>query len=553
MPYRLSRPRLAILPLLTGLALAAVSLTPSLVPRDWLTQGVLAGLSMAVGYLVMQALLTLWRSLALPVLGRRAAAVAHLIVALPVMALVAGCLSRAGAWQDDIRARVGLPPAEEFSIVWMVGLAVMVFGAMFLIGWLVQGLFDLLRLRLARYIPVRTANVIGLLLAAQLVVIVTRDGVVNRLLAVADASYAAAQQLADPDAAAPVEGWRAGGPGSLIDWALMGKPGRDFVLSGPDAADIAAGTGRPARDPLRIYVGLAQDADPQRRAAIALAEMDRLGAFQRKILVVASPTGTGWMDPAGHDPLEYMHDGDIATVAVQYSYLQSPLALIFETESGLEQADALMRLIHDRWRAMDPETRPRLYMTGISLGAWSSMHSFSVFRMLNDPVDGALWVGPPFPSQLWREAVAARNPGSRYVLPEVGGGDLIRFASQYAAPDRSGRPWGRTRILFLQYASDPIVFFDPTSAWRAPRWMRERPAPDVSPLLEFVPIVTQLQLGLDMMLSRVPPDGFGHRYHAHDYIAAWAAVTAPEGWTEALAQRLRDICGQEVIGCAPGG
>lgn len=59
MPYRLSRPHLAILPLLTGLTLAAVSLTPSLVPRDWLTQGVLAGLSMAVGYLVMQALLTL--------------------------------------------------------------------------------------------------------------------------------------------------------------------------------------------------------------------------------------------------------------------------------------------------------------------------------------------------------------------------------------------------------------------------------------------------------------------------------------------------------------
>ncbi|MDO5630834.1 MAG: alpha/beta-hydrolase family protein [Paracoccus sp. (in: a-proteobacteria)] len=553
MPLRLTRPRLAVLPLLAGLSLAALSLTPSLVPRDWLTQGVLAGLSMGLGYLVMQALLTMWRSLGIAVLTGRAADAGHLMAALPVMALVVACLARAGAWQDDIRSRVGLPPADEFSIVWMSVLALAVFAVLFVIGWLVQGLFDILRRRLARYIPVRMANVIGLLLAAQLVVIVTRDGVVNRLLAVADASFAAAQQLTDPDTPAPAESWRAGGPGSLIDWAMMGKPGRDFVLSGADAATITAVTGRPARDPLRIYVGLAQDPDPQRRAAIALAEMDRLGAFRRKVLVVASPTGTGWLDPAGHDPLDYMHDGDIATVAVQYSYLQSPLALIFETDSGLEQASALMRLIHDRWRAMDPDTRPRLYMAGISLGAWSSMNAFNVFQMMNDPVDGALWAGPPFPSQLWRQAVAARNPGSRYVLPEVGAGDLVRFASQYAAPDRSGRPWGRTRILFLQYASDPIVFFDATSAWRAPRWMREPPAPDVSPLLDFVPIVTQLQLGLDMMLSKVPPPGFGHDYHAHDYIAAWAAVSAPDEWSEDRAARLRAICGQEVIGCAPDG
>lgn len=63
---------------------------------------------------------------------------------------------------------------------------------------------------------------------------------------------------------------------------------------------------------------------------LALEEMIRTGAFRRKILVVASPTGTGWMDPASYDALEYMHDGDVATVAAQYSYLQSPLALIFE-------------------------------------------------------------------------------------------------------------------------------------------------------------------------------------------------------------------------------
>ena len=62
----------------------------------------------------------------------------------------------------------------------------------------------------------------------------------------------------------------------------------------------------------------------------------------RKILIVALPTGTGWLDPGAVDTVEYMHGGDIATIAVQYSYLQSPLALILETNSGLDQAEALM-------------------------------------------------------------------------------------------------------------------------------------------------------------------------------------------------------------------
>ena len=42
---------------------------------------------------------------------------------------------------------------------------------------------------------------------------------------------------------------------------------------------------------------------------------------------MASPTGTGFLDPLSHDPVEYMHDGDIATVAVQYSYLRGSLDL----------------------------------------------------------------------------------------------------------------------------------------------------------------------------------------------------------------------------------
>jgi uncharacterized membrane protein len=47
------------------------------------------------------------------------------------------------------------------------------------IGWLVQLLFDLLRRQLYRVMPQRTANALGLVLAAALVFFVTRDWIVQ--------------------------------------------------------------------------------------------------------------------------------------------------------------------------------------------------------------------------------------------------------------------------------------------------------------------------------------------------------------------------------------
>lgn len=378
-----------------------------------------------------------------------------------------------------------------------------------------------------------------------MVLVVTRDGVVNNALKIIDSSYAAAQHLTTPQTEAPTASWQSRSEQSQIDWALMGEPGCQFVLGGPQQEDIAAFTGRPATNPLRIYVGLAQGSDPVVRAQLALDEMIRTGAFERKILIVASPTGTGWMDPASYDALEYMHDGDIATVAAQYSYLQSPLALIFETDSGLEQATALMQAVYEHWVSLPQGQRPRLYMHGMSLGAWSSMYAFNTFQMMNEPIDGALWVGPPFPSTLWNQANSARRASSAYVLPEIDEGQVIRYSSQFAMPERSGNPWGRIRVLFLQYASDPIVFYTPSSLWREPVWIREPAAPDVSPALSLTPIVTQLQLAVDMALATVPPDGFGHSYHARDYIDAWIAVTSPRDWSEDMTERLKEHCARD--------
>ena len=381
----------------------------------------------------------------------------------------------------------------------------------------------------------------GLVLLVSAIVVATLDGALDRVVAGLDRSYTTAQQLFESAPPAPRDANRVGGRNSLVEWEALGRPGREFVMSRPDAGTISAFTARTAKTPLRVYVGLAQAPTPEERAQVALAELQRIGGFEREVLIIALPTGTGWLDPGAIEPVEYMHDGDIATVSAQYSYLQSPLALILETRAGLDQARALIDTIHSYWRELPDETRPRLYIHGLSLGACASMHGTDLFALLDEPIDGALWVGPPFPSQMWRAVTSQRNSDSPYILPRLGTGRVVRFASHYETVSRE-QEWGNVRIVYLQYSSDPIVFYEPSSLFRAPRWMREPPAPDVSPDLQFMPIVTQFQLALDMALATSAPPGHGHTYYGPDYVRPWVAVTDPENWTRTDTQRLIEYC-----------
>jgi len=246
--------------------------------------------------------------------------------------------------------------------------------------------------------------------------------------------------------------------------------------------------------------------------------------------VLVMPVGTGWVDPAGIDTLEYLYAGDVASVAVQYSYLTSWLSLVIEPEYGTDTARALFETVYEYWTALPRDSRPRLYLHGLSLGALGSQASIQLYDILADPFQGALWVGPPFESETWKWATARRQAGTPQWLPRFGNGSSIRFTNQSNALDIPGATWGPVRIVFLQYASDPITFFEASSFYRAPEWMTGERGPDVSPDLVWQPVVTFLQLGLDMALAVTSPVGYGHVYAPRDYIDAWVAVTDPPGW-----------------------
>jgi uncharacterized membrane protein len=527
---------------LLGLLFFAASLTPSLIPRGPAVQGILGGLVTAIGYLTGVIVALIWRSADLPMLSGRPARVLTTLVAIPLLAFFLWILGSSRSWQNDIRTKMGMEEADALQLATILLLAGATFAFAYALGRLVASLFRLIRAWFYRIMPPRRANVAGFVAVVLILFVVTREGIVDRVVKGLDESYEAAQELFQNAPPRPDDDRMTGAAGSLIDWAAMGKPGREFITSGPSAADIAAFTGRPALNPIRVYVGRAHRETPRQRAELALAELIRQGAFERDVLIVASPTGTGWMDPGSHDPVEYMHGGNIATVAAQYSYLQSPLALILETNTGLEQATALQDVVHGYWKTLPPDARPRLYVHGLSLGAWSSMHATNMFRLLDDPIDGAFWAGPPFPSAFWNYVQNQRNPGTPWVLPEIGDGSLIRYASHTADASEAAAGWGDMRIVFLQYSSDPVVFYDPRSLWRAPPWMRDPPAEDMTDNFIFMPIVTQFQLALDMALSFGAPPGHGHAYYARDYIEPWVQVTAPADWSNEDTARLMAHC-----------
>jgi uncharacterized membrane protein len=524
------------LPLVTGAAAHAASLTPSLIPRDGLLQGAVAGVSFAVVYGLAAMAVALWVWLGLPATRR---VWPRRLFPLVALGILGWGLSMATPWQNAVNRAVGLAPVESVRPLVIAGVSLAVALLLVLLGRLVRRLSTVAANVLVRLLPPRVALLGGGLAAAALVWALATGVLLDAGLRAADRIYRGIDALLPPDAAAPADPAASGGPGSLLDWAGLGAEGRNRVDAAPDAAAIAAVTGRPAQQPLRVYVGLNSADTAAERAALALAELIRIGAFDRQVLVIATPTGTGWIDPASMAPVEMLWGGDIASVSVQYSYLPSWLSLFVEPDYGRETAEAVFRAVYGHWHGLPRDARPRLYLHGLSLGSLNSDLSAPPWLVLGDPPQGAFWVGPPFASQSWPAFVAARNPGTSAWAPELGDGALVRFTTQENRTGRATAPWGAMRIVYLQYASDPIVFFDVATLWRAPAWLAPPRGPDVAPELRWVPVVTFLQLVTDMMTATTTPAGTGHVYAARHYLDGWLAVTDPPGWDAAALDRLR--------------
>ncbi|MBR0908743.1 alpha/beta hydrolase [Bradyrhizobium japonicum] len=527
-----------------GLALGALffaaALTPTLIPRSYLTQGALAGGCFAIGYFAGVLWRRLWHYLELPEPSARARSVANALVAVGCLLVVILALGRTAEWQNSIRTVMKMAPVETAHPLKVCAIALITFVVLLALGRLFALVARFLAARTPRLVPRKVANVIGLLVAALLFWSIASNVLIRTAFNALDSSFRELDVLLEPERPQPTDPGRTGSPASLVKWTELGRMGRRFIASGPTAAEIGAVTERPAQNPVRVYVGLGSRYTAQARARLALEELKRQHGFDRKILIVITPTGTGWIDPAAMDTVEYLHHGDVASVAMQYSYLNSPLSLLFQPEYGAEASRALFAEIYGYWTTLPKDKRPKLYLHGLSLGAMNSEKSAELFETIGDPIAGALWSGPPFESRIWRSVTANRNPGSPAWLPEFRDSRFVRFMNQNGPTVPPDAPWGPMRVVYLQYASDAITFFAYRDAYQAPDWMNAPRGPDVSPELRWYPIVTMLQLALDMAVATATPMGFGHVYAPEHYVDAWVAVTDVSDWSAEALARLKE-------------
>ncbi|WP_246727889.1 alpha/beta-hydrolase family protein [Chelativorans sp. Marseille-P2723] len=527
--------------LYVGTLFFAASLTPSLLPRTFTTQGILSGVALAAGYGIGVFGRWLAHYMELPEPKERFLQIAKYLSALICSAIALAFLWQAAEWQNSIRRLMGLEMLDSVHPMRTGLIAAVTFILLLAAARLFRLVLGIISGRLRHFVPRRVANVIGVFAAVALFWVAIEGVLFRYALRAADASFQAYNELIQPDTEPPADPYKTGSAASLISWADLGRAGREFIASGPTAQDLEHFGGGEALAPIRVYVGLNAAETVEERAALALAELQRTDAFERSVLVVVMPTGTGWVDPAAMDTLEYLHRGDVASVTVQYSYLTSWLSLLVEPDYGTQTAQALFSAVYEHWRALPENSRPRLYLHGLSLGALASESSTELFEILDDPFQGALWSGPPFASRIWSYVTRQREPDSPPWLPRFGGGSFVRFTNQSNALDIPGATWGPIRIVYLQYASDPVTFFDYHALYRRPDWMNEPRGPDVSPDLRWYPVISALQLLLDMALATTAPMGHGHVYAPEHYIDAWVEVTEVADLSDAEIERLKQF------------
>jgi len=334
-----------------------------------------------------------------------------------------------------------------------------------------------------------------------------------------------------------------GSPESLLPFADLGQQGRRYVTDVVTPELIEEVMGEPARaHPIRAYVGFNSEPLYQTgRAELALAELDRTGAFDRSVLLLISPTGTGWVDHALIEAAEFLTRGDIATCCIQYARYPSFLS-VQKVALGRGQFRLLLWGVTQRLAGLPPEQRPRVLVFGESMGAWTSSDCImyqGIDGFDHYGIDRALWVGLPWLAK-WSRSGMTR--GSSTLVPE-GTVGVFDHHDQLAALDDDQR--GRLRAIVVSHDNDPIAVLGPDLLVQRPAWLADgQRGRGVPQTMRWQPLGTFVQTGMDAMnaMMKVPGEfaSFGHDYRADMAAFVRDAYGLPEATDEQL-ERIEQV------------
>ncbi|MFT4532579.1 MAG: putative membrane protein, partial [Candidatus Saccharimonadales bacterium] len=279
-----------------GVYFMVLSLTPSLMPRTWLFQGLVSGLSLISGYAFGTGLMWIWRFLHVRELNgdvklyvSRAVHIFNALLFLYIMAKV-------GDWQNRVRELVGVEPSSTTNPFRIVFIAVVTASILLILARIIRVSTSKVIRFTERYVPRRVATIVGILIAFWFFGTVVSGAFQSTALRLANNTFSLADRSTKDGSFVPSSSLRSAGPESIVQWDDLGKQGREFVGRGPTADDISA-VADGAIDPIRVYAGLANGETHEERSAVVLQELIRTNAFDRSKMVIATSTGTGYLDP----------------------------------------------------------------------------------------------------------------------------------------------------------------------------------------------------------------------------------------------------------------
>lgn len=526
--------------LVFGLFFYFLSLTPSLLPTPAILAGLIGGITFVVGYAIGVILSWLYRNLIGKELSKRFKKYAWIVLlSLSPILIVAFGIWTAG-WQNEIRQLIEVPNLQGQEIATIVLITVFVAAIILtivrILFWIVKKISGLF----SHWLPSKFSFAASYLILGIFLVWLYSGVLASSFVNISNDIYRENNAKTNEGAIKPETKYRSGGEESLVSWESLGRQGRNFIGTGPSVDQLSEFNDEPALDPIRVYAGIDTADTLEERAKIAVNELERTGAFERKILAVMTATGTGWIEPQTADSLEYIWNGDTAMVTIQYSYLPSWISFLVNQQDAAMASKILFDEVYRKWSALPEDNRPKLYAYGLSLGAYGSQSVFSGVDDLKNRTDGALFAGPPSNSEPWKYFVAHRDSGSPAWMPVFENGETVRFADIPEDVDQPNTKWQEPRVLYLQHASDPVVYWTPDLIFGKPDWLRESRGRDLTPDMQWYPFVTFMQVSIDLFFATTVPSGHGHNY-GNIVSYAWADVTNPPNWTPEKEEALQEI------------
>lgn len=532
---------------LVGLLFLWLSLAPSLLPRPWMTQGLVGAISIAFGYGVGSFLGWVIRYFrhrsGRPEIGGRTMSRARVAFWGLFAVLVAAAIVLWPVWQNEQRELVGMDLIASVVILYAIGLSLAVSAVLIVIGRMLAFVIRGLDRWFARRLPKPVVYAFLVLIVAGTGYLFTIDVVFNGFIAWANDRYETADQGTYPGDVQPTSSLKSGSPDSLVAWDSVGREGRAFLANASTPEDIEGFTGQAAVEPIRVYAGLNSADSPGDRAELVVEELRRTGGFERGHLVVVATTGTGWVDPDAAHVAEYMYGGDTAIAAIQYSFLPSWISFLVDSEKSAAAGSAIFDAVVGEWERLPDATRPILVLFGEGLGSFGAEAAVGGGNLEQsvleaERADGVILLGPTNQNILWQQLISNRNPATPVWKPHSVSHPELVVANLVGevAPAQVGPGLGH--ILYYHHPSDPIGYWNWETLWKSQEWTSDPIGYDVSPATRWYPFVTFWQVVFDLIAGFSAPSGFGNNYSV-DMPDAWAAVAAPDDWTVADSDRLR--------------